>query len=191
MIINLFKKFFKPKDLSEKDYDLIRQAIKKAQTILAKAELESIQTVADNRVLNRKLEEEYEEQITTRATEVEREFTQFLKDLQVRAEQSQLLLENTSRQKTEEVLQRFEKNLASFLAACQQQGIGSINAEVNTAKKLIEDYKKQRMATIDENIADIVEETTAKVLSKKLSLKDQTDLIYEALEQAKKDNLIS
>lgn len=56
--------------------------------------------------------------------------------------------------------------------------------------KSLEEYKTGRMKALDENITAVVEATVEKVLGKKLSLTDQTDLVYEALEKAKQEKLI-
>ena len=45
------------------------------------------------------------------------------------------------------------------------------------------------MAALDANILAVVEKTVDTVLAKKLSVSDQADLVYEALEKAKAEKL--
>ncbi len=45
------------------------------------------------------------------------------------------------------------------------------------------------MEIIDENVVAILEKTLNIALGKKLTFTEQTELIYEALEQAKKENI--
>lgn len=169
---------------------IIHDAMKKSQAMLGNAELEGIKTVADARVKTNKLEAKYEAQLVLMAVKAEAEFTKLLQDLAVRAEQSQLLLEDAVKEKTQEIMERFEKNLANFLSSSEYQGITAINTEITQVRKAIEEYKKAQMKAVDENIKAVVEETVAKVLSKKLSLDDQMDLIYKSLEEAKKEKWI-
>lgn len=46
-------------------------------------------------------------------------------------------------------------------------------------------YKKVQLQKVDEQIADLVNQVSQKVLGKSLSLKDQEELIFEALKKAK------
>ena len=66
----------------------------------------------------------------------------------------------------------------------------SIELELKASRELIETYKTQQLKLIDENIVAMIEQTINIVLGKKLSLKDQLDLIYEALEKAKIEKFI-
>ncbi|MDO8570172.1 MAG: hypothetical protein Q7R97_01135 [Candidatus Daviesbacteria bacterium] len=180
----------KNSDYETKGFDIVHDAMKKSQAMLGNAELEGIKTVADVRVQTNKMEAKYEAQITLMAVKAETEFTKLLKDLAVRAEQSQLLLEDAVKEKTQEIMERFEKNLANFLSSSEYQGITAINTEITQVRLAIEEYKKAQIKAVDENIKTIVEETVAKVLAKKLSLDDQMDLIYKSLEEAKKEKWI-
>lgn len=189
---NFVKNFLGGKNYNQEDkgFDIVRDAMKKSQAMLGDAELEGIKTVADARVKTNKLEAKYEAQLVLMAVKAEAEFTKLLQDLAVRAEQSQLLLENAMKQKTEEIMERFEKNLATFLSSSEYQGITAINTEITQVRKAIEEYKKAQIQAVDENIKAIVEETIAKILGKKLTLDDQMDLIYKSLEEAKKEKWI-
>ena len=99
-------------------------------------------------------------------------------------------MENTTKEKTAEIIERFEKNLASFLSSSEYQGITAINTEITQVRIAIEEYKQAQIKAVDENIKAIVEETIAKVLGKRLTLDDQMDLIYKSLEEAKKERWI-
>ncbi|MDO8638958.1 MAG: hypothetical protein Q7R43_05255 [Candidatus Daviesbacteria bacterium] len=189
---NFVKKILagKNSDAETKGFDIVHDAIKKSQAMLGNAELQAIKTTADARVITNKLEAKYEAQLALMAVKAEEEFTKILKDLEVRAEQCQLLLENSTKEKTVEIMERFEKNLATFLSSSEYQGITAINTEITQVRKAIEEYKKAQIKAVDENIKAIVEETVAKVLGKKLTLDDQMDLIYKSLEEAKKEKWI-
>lgn len=186
----------------EKSYNLLHKAIRKAQSILGRAELESVKMVADSRYEARKLEVKYEQQftqandqleqaLTQKVSKAEGEFVEFLNDLRTRSEQMQLLSQEFTKQKTNEVFERFEQNLVGFLTQTEQKSVMAIELELRAAKQLIDTYKTQQLSLIDENIISMLEKTLSLVLAKKLSLKDQLDLVYEALEKAKAEKFIA
>lgn len=185
----------------EKSYGLLHQAMKKAQTIMTSAELESLKAVSDSRYEAKKMEAEYqrryeealtkmENNFSAQVTESEKQFIQYLADLRVRSDQAQALMTQTSEQKTGELFDKFEQNLSSFLMETQQHSTSAIELELKAARQLIDTYKAQQLALIDESIVAMLEKTLSLVLTQKLSLKDNMDLIYEALEKAKAEKMI-
>ena len=53
------------------------------------------------------------------------------------------------------------------------------------ARQEIVEYRLHRQKVLDEKIVDILTEVLQKTIDKKLSLADQSDFIYKALEEAK------
>lgn len=92
--------------------------------------------------------------------------------------------------KVNKLLFDFEQNLANFLAKAESQSLESISTELRSARDLIESYKSQQFALVDENIVAVLERTMALVLKQKLSLKDHMDLVYEALGKAKLEKFL-
>ena len=72
----------------------------------------------------------------------------------------------------------------------EQKTTTSIELELKSTQELIETYKNAQLKLIDENIVAMMEQTLNIVLGKKLTLKDQLELVYEALERAKIDKFI-
>lgn len=190
------------KKANEKSYDLLHRAMLKAQAIVGTAEIEGVKVVADSRYETKKLEEKYEEELShandnlgkalsTEITKSEGDFVEFLNDLRTRAEQMQLLSQEFTKQKTNEVFERFEQNLSTFLTQTEQRSVMALDLELRAAKQLIDTYKTQQLALIDENIISMLEKTLSIVLAKKLSLQDQVDLVYEAIEKAKLEKFIA
>jgi len=184
-----------------KSHSILYRAYRKAQTILGNAELEGIKVVADSKVAARSLEGKYEEELervsqdleknfTQHVTEAEGEFVKFLDELRTRSEQMQLLSQEFTKQKVNEIFERFEQNLTNFLTSTEQKSVSAIELELRAARELINTYKIQQMALVDENIIAMLEKTLSLVLTKKLTLSDQVDLVYEALEKAKSEKFI-
>lgn len=185
----------------EKSRSILHRAYQKAQTILGNAELEGVKVVADSKVAARNLEGKYEEELTkiseeletnftTHVTKAEGEFVKFLDELRTRSEQMQLLSQEFTKQKVNEIFERFEQNLTNFLTSTEQKSVSAIELELRAARELVNTYKTQQMALVDENIIAMLEKTLSLVLAKKLTLSDQLDLVYEALEKAKTEKFI-
>ncbi len=118
------------------------------------------------------------------------QFNAYLQDLSSKAENSFAQDEQTVKAQVNKLLETFEDNLSNFLTATQTQSTKAVELEIQSARSLIESYKKQQFSLIDENIVAMLEKTLSLVLTKKLSLEDQIDLIYESLEKAKADKFI-
>lgn len=84
-----------------------------------------------------------------------------------------------------------ETMLKAFVGELENRTRTQVDKEIGDAKKIIEDYRRQRLEIVDENIVAILEKTLNLALGKKLTLGDQTELIYEALEEAKKENFFA
>ncbi|MBI3887700.1 hypothetical protein HY310_01380 [Candidatus Microgenomates bacterium] len=109
--------------------------------------------------------------------------------------QSELNVKKTEEELTEETKKKLDEysnvltkegkeQVAKFIEEFKKKSEESIN-------KSLEDYKDSRMKAIDDNISSVVARTVELVLAKKVSPDVQIDLIYEALEQAKEEKLIS
>lgn len=188
---NLRKKL---ESAGEKTLDEFR---KKSQNILGEAELEGVKVVADSKFATSKKEQEYEEglqavlaQSRQNIAAAQNQFLQFIQALQIKSQQ----FEDASLKKGEERINQMfgtlESKLSDFLVSSEQKTLSSIELELKAARNLIEDYKQQQFKLIDENIIAMMEQTLNIVLGKKLSLKDQLDLVYEALERAKLEKFV-
>ncbi len=66
-----------------------------------------------------------------------------------------------------------------------------VQEEYKKVEGEIKQYKDEQMAKIEESIYDILHDVSHKVMGKALSLKDHEALVLEALEEAKRSNVIS
>src|SRR3989338_2289516 len=192
----------------QKSYQIIHQAIKKAQSILSLAEIEGLKIIASSKVSSGKLDKEYEDQlsqsiqssqelITKEAssaqkvlTDAEKEFISYLNELKLRSNKLEEQAQQEAISRMNQLFANFENRITEFLFKTETSTTQAIQLELRSTRQLIETYKSQQLALIDENIIAMMEQTLASVLGKKLSLKDQLDLVYEALEKAKIDKFI-
>lgn len=192
----------------QKGFQILHQAVKKAQDILSTAELEGLKIVAGSKLSARKLDSQYEQRLTQsiktsqdalsqetsstiQALQIQQaEFDKFLNELKTRASQIDTQTQQQTQQRINQLFEQFEDRLSNFLVKTESQTTQSIELELKSARQLIDTYKNQQLKLIDENIIAMMEQTLSIVLAKKLSLKDQLDLIYEALEKAKVEKFI-
>ena len=176
--------------------NIISSAQKKAETLITEAELEGIKIQASSELSGQDFEQLYKqrldqsvklaaEQLTSSLTKTQTSFEEFVKQLQQQSTSSEAELQGLIRQRIGVILFNLEQSMTSFLSTSQQKSLDSVNLELKSARSLIDTYRSQQLALIDENIVAVLERTLSLVLHNNLSLKDQVDLVYEALEKAK------
>lgn len=184
-------------EFRKKGWETLHQSIKKSQEILGTAELEGVKMAADTRFSTAKLEDqlslELQEMIkhseeTIKLTQDQ--FSQYIRQLEVKSAQFETTQAESTQQRISQMFERLEQRLADFLVKTEASTTTSIELELRSARQLIDTYKQQQLALIDENIIAMIEQTLNLVLGKKLSLKEQLDLVYEALEKAKIEKFI-
>lgn len=181
----------------EKGLENLHQSIKKSQDIIGQAELEGIKVAAETKFETSKLEEEYLNKLSeslnqsqTVITAAQNQLLQFMQDLQKRSGEFEQASQSSGQQRINQLFERLETKLSDFLIQTEQKTTSSIELELKAARQLLDAYKSEQLKLIDENIMAMMEQTLNLVLAKKLSLKDQLDLIYEALEKAKIEKFI-
>lgn len=117
-----------------------------------------------------------------------------LSSVKIHAE-SEIETKKISDQLTDETKKKLDEYLSTLTADGKAQ-VSKFLEEfekntVDATNKSLEDYKTSRMKAIDDNVSVVVERALELILAKKMPTDLQTDLIYEALEQAKQEKLIS
>ncbi len=181
----------------QKSYELIHNAIKKSQAILGSAELEGIKVAAETKFETAKLEKAYQskleevlKQSEEKITQAQNQLLQFMAGLQERSQDFEASGQKAIHDRINQLFERLEERMGEFLISAESKTTSSLELELKSTRQLIETYKSQQLKLIDENILAMMEQTLNLVLAKKLSLKDQLDLIYEALEKAKIEKFI-
>lgn len=170
-------------NIKEKGWETLHQSIKKSQNMLGEAELEGIKVISDTRFYTQKMEQEYSKKLSQIIQEAENS---------IKTYQTQLIQTSSTmvEERINKLFDSLEQRLSDFLVETSQKTSSSIELELKAARALIDSYKEERLKLIDENILAMMEQTLAVVLNKKLSLEDQLDLVYEALEKAKVEKFI-
>ncbi len=117
-------------------------------------------------------------------------FNIFLQNLEKQSQNAQVANWEGARAQVSQLFENFETKMADFLLQSEQKMMLSVDLELKSARQLIDTYKVQQMNIIDENIVSMLEKTLSLILGKNLSLKDQTDLVYDSLEKAKTESFL-
>ncbi len=177
-------------NIKEKGWETLNQSIKKSQAIIGEAEIEGIKETATLELdFQKKLTEALKESRQTIAV-AQNQLLMFMQDLQKRSAEFEAASKSSGEQRINQLFDRVESRLSDFLVQTEQKTTSSIELELKSTRELLETYKNEQLKLIDENIIAMMEQTLSLVLGKKLSLKDQLDLVYEALEKAKVEKFI-
>ena len=184
-------------EMKKKGWDTLNRSIKKSQNIIGQAELDSLKVVAGTKIETAKLDKNFEDQLSvsleqSRQTIIsaQSQLLQFMQDLQQRSAEFETAAQTAGQQRINQLFDRVENRLADFLVQTEQKTTSSIELELKASRQLIDTYKNGQLKLINENIVAMMEQTLSIVLAKKLSLQDQLDLVYEALEKAKVEKFI-
>ena len=86
---------------------------------------------------------------------------------------------------TSQQLGQFKDILARETIASEKLVQGKINSEYQAIEHDLQAYRQKRLAEIDRNILQIIQSVTEVILKKQLSVSDQEQLVYEALNSLK------
>lgn len=197
------------KKTEAESFQILGQANLEAQQIIGKAEAEELKIIENAQTATEKFEQIAENKFLRTASEAEgllqkqlqvyngelnkayQDYINYLTALKQHLTISQEDSLQLIKQRTNGIFESFEQNLADFLSETEEKTVTSIELELRASRELIDTYKQQQLKVIDENSVAILEKTLSIVLNKKLTLKDHTDLVYEALEKAKMEKFIA
>lgn len=178
----------------QKELALTKQ---KSIQLLNAAEMAETQLISKNNFVTQKLISEFKTQLKDIIKHSEKTVTtsqdqliKFMSNLQKRGVEFEEASKAATQQRINQLFERLETKLSDFLIQTEQKTTSSIELELTATRQLIDTYKSEQFKLIDENIIAMMEQTLNIVLGKKLSLKDQLDLVYEALEKAKVEKFI-
>lgn len=186
----------------EESDGILSAAVKQADDIIANAELKGIGLFAKNKLDSEKYSKEYHQQLEGFQQTMQNDLRSSIKQAEASYAQlmqmtnetvKQHLTENQKNleQKTSELIDGTHHTLNSFISDLQETVKDQVNKELASARRYAEEYKQRKISTIDENVVELIEKTIAIVLGKTLFLKDQTDLVYKALEKAKNEHVFT
>lgn len=182
----------------EKSDSLIHQAIEKANKILVNAELRGIKLFARQKVESQQVFDDYqgrlrdfeatiEKNLLLRNQEADKSYGQFIEMIEQTIKNHVLENQKMLEQKVSNYISENQKALNSFVVSLNSRIKSEVEEELAQTKATLENYKKKKTKAIDDNILEIMEKTLKVILEKKFSLADHSELVYKALEEAKKE----
>lgn len=184
-------------EIKQKGWNTLNRSIKKSQEIIGQAELDSLKVVAGTKIGTAKLDKNFENQLGESLEQsresivtAQNQLLEFMQDLQKRSAEFETAAQTAGQQRINQLFERVENRLTDFLMQTEQKTTSAIELELKAARQLVDTYKNEQLKLINENIVAMMEQTLSIVLAKKLSLQDQLDLVYEALEKAKAEKFI-
>ncbi|MDO8452851.1 MAG: hypothetical protein Q7S79_03815 [bacterium] len=190
------------KNLQTDSKRILESAVKKSQSILQKAEEEGLDIIDESKTAKRVFSKRYEAELSSVARDLEndlkieiekaeKEFLAYLDSLKARTEKVESNLESIIQSRIEATFTSFDAKVTELLSQTQTRSFASIEEELKNARRIIDEYKTQQMKLVDDNVISILEKTINIVLAKKLTLRDQLDLVQDALEKAKIETSVS
>ena len=187
------------KNALQKSDSIIGKAVSKAQDILSFAQSKRLNLFAAEKLLSNKIIENYRQEIKSLETNLQEKFARntasadksyqdFLSDIEHKIKLSLDANQRILDDKATVFIDTAGKSPTDFTAQLENQIKAQIDAEMQKARGEIDEYRIHRQKVMDEKIVDILEEVLALSIDKKLSLADQSDFIYKALEEAKKNH---
>lgn len=188
--------------MSLKAWETLHSAIKKSQAIVGEAEIESLKNQSTMIKGVQDFEKKYEGELETTAQQVNKELlVQSAKATEKYKGELESLLKNMAAV-TEETKDKFSSNtvlmltqlgkdLSEKLSQIEAKSIVAAEMEVEAMKKAIAEYRTRRMEKIDTDGVEIVERAVEIVVGKGISVKEQVELINQALDQAKSEKFIN
>lgn len=201
------------KEAQTKSAALIEQAVSKATDLVSEAEKKSLSHVDESTKTIESLAAQVNKSLETMAGDAKTKLEQtanvaegkfkettesakstydaFVKEtetsMQSLLSQDKKLLE----QKTDLAITETSSMFQGFMKDVTNQVRKELDGEIKKANEAVEVYKSERLQAINEKVIDILEEVLLQTLGKKLSLKDEGEFVYQALEQAKKEHAFS
>lgn len=175
------KKEFTPEKEEKKTWRLWRKSLVKSQEIVT----------AQSRNAAKELEWVYEDRLRQATDRMEKEFSQVVSVAQQDFGKFLARLEKESSDAQEKKMKEFDKVVDDALSSFTSELLNKLAKAEEKARQEVEAYKTSAITLISQKAQIILEKATRIVLGKSLSTQDQTDLIIEAIDQAKKEEFLS
>lgn len=182
-----------------KSYSILHRAMKQANRMLVNAELLGIKSLTKTRMEGRQMTQEYrshldaveeamKKEFEDNARSTEESYRAFVASLQQTMNNTLSTNQTLLEEKSTILVSQTQELLNRFVSDIHQKVQTQVDAEIAAAREEVEAYKERRKRILNERIIDIVQDVTKETLGKTLSLADQSELVYKALEEAKKEH---
>jgi hypothetical protein len=180
--------------------EIIKRAHEEAAQLLEKTVATSQQLLAQTRGTNETLAEDFDRVLQTIAQKQIQAINSEATVLKKAYQDKIMQMESTIDQNTKQMIQGAESNLDTQLATFtknlmthaskSEQMLGEKTKEMLTQVQTeVNEYKKQKLATVDHAILELIQKTYQDILGKSIPPEIHQQLILEALEKTKKEGV--
>ncbi len=186
-------------EYTKKGQELIHQASLEAQQIITNAELDSIKHTAQEKIESRERLNTYEYKLNILLNEIIANLSQSAKlteqEINKVAEQfeqqTHKVIKHSSQELDRKLQHHFaiiEETLSKTTQEIRERTTTTLSEEFHKIQAELKEYRQQRIAIVDADIAKIIEQVLKNTSGQVISTDQHLQLIIQALEQAKKDN---
>lgn len=184
------------KGAHKKAREITYDAMKQSRDMVRDAELEGVKIVAKEKLESKKVGDEYEaklEELTVHTEQLLEKYRNTMEENMNRlsgAVEKRIAAgisknESFLQEETTKLSNQLSSTFTTLEANAKEQIRSNVEKEFISVKKVIETYRQERFALIDNQLLALIEEVTKTALGKGLTLQDHSELIYKALEEAK------
>ncbi len=182
-----------------KSQSILSRAMRQANRLLVTSELKGIKALSQDRLTARVLEQDFHKrldrienaltiQFERVAQETDKEYGEFLHNLETRLAAHVAESRKGIEAATSTVMAKTQEELGLYTENLKKAVTSQVDAEFSAVRTEIDEYRERRLKVLDERIIDVLEDVVHVALEKKLDLSEHSELIYRALEFAKKEN---
>ncbi len=186
--------------LSEKPLKLLEQAHEKAQEIINTANKQATEILASSKSYESNSNQVLKDKLTQLETQQAEVFSKASEDMKVAYQNMMTQIQeqdiNTLKTMTKDIESDVLADFKEFRDVLEKETInsekvakGKIDEEYLAMEKDLEEYKKQKYQKVDEDIYKILYRVSEMVLNQGISYDKHKELVIEALETAKKEQM--
>ena len=178
-------------DAKEKSFKLLTSSHEKARKVLDDVSFISEQSKSE---LDKQLKMLTQKQLAVLEATSVNLMDIYKKAIEEEKVESLSIISQTSGAFKEEVMSeisKFEDVLHKETVETESELKEEVTKEYEGIKKELEEYKKNKLSYIDENIYDIISQVTKEILGKSLSVAEHEDIVIRLLEEAKRKSKFS
>lgn len=187
MQYRLSQKYYKLKDLEK---GKLAQAEENARKQIEDAQKKALEIVNRSQQLTEETRKQMQQQILQSISKQLQEYQQIMEQVKgvMLQEASELTgeLKAAATADINKMSSEVQKTISQQQAALQQK----VDLEFSSISKVVDEYKEKRLEFIEQQITEMVIQTAKEVIGKSLSLQEHEDLIMQALEKAKSENVL-
>lgn len=201
LMVGTYKLFSKYELMSQHLEQMEAEKQDSVAAIKAKAEEEAQEILKDARIKSQRLVEDAQMFSTTGSKKLQdaldfmlqdqtRAFTDEMKNARAETEKRLLSVADEVNQMAATELKVFANTLQEQTKKTQAEAAANIQQVFASMGEEVEKYKKARLAMVDQVVRDMVLKVAREVMGETLTMSDHETLVFKALEEAKKKNVI-